>query len=389
MANTITDNKISLGQILNDTKIAEAIYNDPGLLNIVTTSIARDGAAPSNPSIPRSTFCQQMTASLSPKTYDSIYDAISENIATFVTDLRWEGTTKQDALKTLVTAMQDIIQQNAGDVVLANAHQYFIYIDDADLASLTEQTITILGFVEHGLYSRTNSLPYERGRFISGGYRDAKITDKNAVFTGVDVQIMTISNTVITQSLKFKIVTWSMHSGLIPVSTLGRDRAKGFSRGDRTVAGTIIATVAVEDPLMNMQPILYSQTDMRGFNQMSDFWKSYLLPDQLPIFDMVLFFQNEHGNNASMAIFGVKIPDNGATISMQDSEIEVTYTYMAMDIEPIRMFGHGLDDIDINDYELRRNQAYSGRDLHGASGPYQTIQIFDEMNYIYSELGRN
>ncbi len=192
------------------------------------------------------------------------------------------------------------------------------------------------------------------------------------VYTGVDMRVIFMTPDVITQNITMKVITYSIHSGLIPIKTLGRKVAKGFAEGDTNIAGTIIATLTVNDPMFNMQPLNYA---VEGYaKRTSDIWRTYLLPDQLPRFDIVLLFSNEYGFSSAMSIFGVKFTDVGSVMSMSDSEIEVTYTYSALDISPLKSIAPDISNdtgtistFDIssnNEYLYRRELAYSGKSQH-------------------------
>ena len=67
----------------------------------------------------------------------------------------------------------------------------------------------------------------------------------------------------------------------------------------------MIATLTVNEPLSDMQPLLYGETNYA--KNTSDVWRTYLLPDQFPLFDVLLLFTNEAGFTSSMVIFGIKI----------------------------------------------------------------------------------
>jgi hypothetical protein len=200
---------------------------------------------------------------------------------------------------------------------------------------------------------------------------------------------------IITDAITLKVFSYSMHSGLIPVGVLGRKGPKGFAEGDRTIAGTMIATLTINDPLMDMQPLLYSGVYKKDDTKaVSDVWRTFLLPDQYPLFDVVFLFMNELGYTSAMSIFGIKITDVGQVMSMSDSEIEVTYTYTALDMEQVRLIDTGSNhngavlDISRNaDYIAKRNKIYNGVTDYRDS--YEIGAVYSQINNRYEEIKRN
>jgi methionine aminopeptidase len=63
--------------------------------------------------------------------------------------------------------------------------------------------------------------------------------------------------------------------------------------------------------------------------------------DEMPPFDINITFMNEHGNHATMNLYGVYILTEGQTMSIEDMITENTMQYLAMDID--LMDNKGLD----------------------------------------------
>ena len=55
--------------------------------------------------------------------------------------------------------------------------------------------------------------------------------------------------------------------------------------------------------------------------------------DELPPFDITISFANEYGTQARLAIYGVRIINEGQTMSINDVYTENTYQFVATDIE--------------------------------------------------------
>ena len=118
-------------------------------------------------------------------------------------------------------------------------------------------------------------------------------------------------------------ISYSTFREVIPVRSLGRTYADGYTRGPRTIAGTLIWTVL--DQYVLAEALRNSVTD--------NFDASTILVDQLPPFNVIITFNNEYGDVATMGIYGIRIVNEGATFSIDDMITEQTNTYIAQDID--------------------------------------------------------
>jgi hypothetical protein len=83
----------------------------------------------------------------------------------------------------------------------------------------------------------------------------------------------------------------STHRDKIAVRALGHSYVKGYTRGPRTIAGSMIFTVFYEHALLAL---------IRAMGKDGSIWRnstefSSLLPDQLPPIDLTIAFANEYG----------------------------------------------------------------------------------------------
>lgn len=123
-------------------------------------------------------------------------------------------------------------------------------------------------------------------------------------------------------------ISYSIHRENSPVRTLGHTNVRGFVKGSRTIAGSLIFTVFNEYAF-------YKITKFRELlgRESNGFFAP--LADMLPPFDVVISFYNEYGQSSKMKIFGISIVDEGQTVSIDDLLVEQTYTYMARGIQPM------------------------------------------------------
>jgi hypothetical protein len=137
----------------------------------------------------------------------------------------------------------------------------------------------------------------------------------------------TIESMDILQLAEVQTISYSIHRENTPIRTIGHVNPRGFVKGSRTIAGSLIFTVFNE----------YAFYRIKEFRQIMAETGLFFAPlaDMLPPFDIVLSFFNEYGLGAKMKIYGVTIVDEGQTMSVDDLITEQTYTFMARGIQPM------------------------------------------------------
>ena len=121
-------------------------------------------------------------------------------------------------------------------------------------------------------------------------------------------------------------LTYSIYREKYPVRTIGMAYPKGFTRGPRTISGTLIFTVFNKQVLYDLMTRVSSDTSHDV---------STPLIDQLPRFDITITFSNEHGAVSTMVIYGVEIISEGTTMSIEDFFTENVVQYIAQDMRPM------------------------------------------------------
>lgn len=276
------------------------------------------------------------------------------------------------------------------NTILTNMDQIIIEFPAMDPSDLTEKELgryALLGvdFEEQievpdsAIFTRNTSALEDRA-----GY---------PVYTGSDMTIFALNENVFTPLPFIHTLSYSVHTTMTPVKGLGSSNPRGYAVGDRVYAGTMIAMLSKNDPLIALHPeIISEEPGSDSFRGLSDLWKPILATDQLPVFDLVMTFQNEYGSQSAFTIFGVKIPDTGQVISMNDAFIEVSYTYMALDVDLIREIKteevdgevKGIDILYNNQYLASRNRVYQGYSIH--TNPFEAYSLWLRLENIYSEL---
>jgi hypothetical protein len=118
-------------------------------------------------------------------------------------------------------------------------------------------------------------------------------------------------------------ISYSTFREVEPVRSLGNTYADGYTRGPRTIAGSLVWTV------LDQYVLAEALQDSYG----DDYDTSSILVDQLPPFNIIITFNNEYGDVASMGIYGVRIVNEGSTFSIDDMITEQTNSYIAQDID--------------------------------------------------------
>ena len=130
-------------------------------------------------------------------------------------------------------------------------------------------------------------------------------------------------------------ITTSMASSLSAVMNIGDSNATGFTRGQKTYAGSLIFTVLNKDPL---DELLKLHTDF-----FKDASSDFVSADELPPLNIVIKGSSEHleerirtptgqvysTDTITKVIYGVRLMQHGETISIDDFFTEQTYQYIA------------------------------------------------------------
>lgn len=121
-------------------------------------------------------------------------------------------------------------------------------------------------------------------------------------------------------------LSYSVHRDKVPVRTLGRSYVKSYVSGGVTIAGTLIFTVFDTHVLDDIRTYMVTEVEAAG-------GQSSPLTQQLPPFDVTIFFRNEYGHASYMRIYGIEITDESQTHSINDIYTENQMQYVARDID--------------------------------------------------------
>jgi len=122
-----------------------------------------------------------------------------------------------------------------------------------------------------------------------------------------------------------------------PVRTLGITYPKGFTRGSRTISGSMIFTMFHQHVLHEILDMNVKLINTGVMKDRDRALYTVALPDQLPPLDISLLFANEHGSISTIGLWGVEFFQEGITISIHDIFSENTIGYVARDYDPMRL----------------------------------------------------
>lgn len=128
--------------------------------------------------------------------------------------------------------------------------------------------------------------------------------------------------------MELQTLSISLHRDKQPVRALGSVYPRGYCRGGRLLAGTMVATVFDKHAFYDFMQS--HPSDFDGWNYTSS------VADQIPPMDLTVVFANELGALSRMALYGVEFTDEGLTLSIQDILTETTFNYVARDYDPMR-----------------------------------------------------
>lgn len=126
-------------------------------------------------------------------------------------------------------------------------------------------------------------------------------------------------------------ISYSIHQEKTPVRVLGNMNAKDWVFGPRTIAGSLVFAVLNKHWLVDIYDQLYDNAEMKGW---------HFIADEIPPFNITISFANEYGFDSRMAIYGVRLLNEGQTMSINDLYIENTYQFVASDINYMDSLGN-------------------------------------------------
>ncbi len=132
-------------------------------------------------------------------------------------------------------------------------------------------------------------------------------------------------------------VSLQTHREKYAVRALGNSYVKGYTRGPRTIAGSMIFTLFNEHALARLIRSMSGKGSIYGER---DTEISSLIADQLPPIDLTIVMANEYGQLSQMGIYGVEFVNDGMTMSVEDILTEEVVQFVARDCDVLTSRGN-------------------------------------------------
>lgn len=186
-------------------------------------------------------------------------------------------------------------------------------------------------------------------------------TRKYTSFSGCDmVASITLPSNISSIPIvigNLQTVSYSIHREISPVRKLGAINPIGWTRGVRTIGGSLIFTMFDKNIVYQLQEVILkkmkSDLDSNGTlnlellqkNQFANYVlenlrQQKICMDMMPPFDITVTMKNEYGTASSQEIIsGVIVQDEGQVASIEDIITENTMSFQATDIQPLMLTG--------------------------------------------------
>lgn len=122
-------------------------------------------------------------------------------------------------------------------------------------------------------------------------------------------------------------ITYSSFREKNAVRTIGRVSAKAYTRGQRTIAGS-------------MNFAVFQSHELMDFMKTGQYASEIVILDQLPKFNLMLIMINEYGGASVLHLFGVTISTESQQTSVEDLALMNNVTFYAEDIMTIEDVGN-------------------------------------------------
>jgi hypothetical protein len=136
-------------------------------------------------------------------------------------------------------------------------------------------------------------------------------------------------------------VSISTHRDKVPVRALKSINPRGFTRGCRTIAGSLIFTMFDRESLYAVENAVSSYYQQVNTNYSTATGNlpaviARMQADEVPPFDITITMVNEYGQSSLAKIIGVEIVTNGITAGIDDLILEEQMSYIALDYVPLQ-----------------------------------------------------
>ena len=245
------------------------------------------------------------------------------------------------------------------------------FVDDMYASTSNSYESRVLGLPSRGVFSMSSR---------------PKLPMLYHTFNGTNLQLVAILKDEVLDISGCLSISWSIHREKQSQRTLGKDQAPARAKGSRTIAGTMIFTLADHHPLLELMlssmPKKNASINNNQNTTNTATWSPQLLSDDIPAFDLMGLMTNEYGNGAMFMIYGIEFMDEGGVLSIDNATTEMVFQYTARAMDPIMQVNadengqfdfFGVYQSEYMNFWRRRNMAAEGvanSDLEGLYTQY-------------------
>lgn len=133
----------------------------------------------------------------------------------------------------------------------------------------------------------------------------------------------TQNNQHIVKATHLSAINLSQNRAHYPVTGLGNRGIRGFTKGQKMVAGSLIFSGSAGGA--------FSETfkKYQQWNGFSDFEAQFTSPHELPPIDLIVSMVNERGNSLMLIIKQMVFVDSGQSIDVNNPPLNEAYSFMA------------------------------------------------------------
>lgn len=161
-------------------------------------------------------------------------------------------------------------------------------------------------------------------------------------------------------------ISISTHRDSFPVTAMPYVSPRGFTQGHRVVAGTMM--------FHTIDRNAFGYPEEYGPNKYSLAFRGEQHPDEFFLFDILITYVNEIGMIAYEQVTGIRILDFGKTLSLENLHPIESYSYMALDYQPMRPIVSG--DRGERAFVLNRQTSREPVKVKDSTG--RDIDVFDK-----------
>ena len=165
------------------------------------------------------------------------------------------------------------------------------------------------------------------------------MTNAYTSFTGADMlAVIKVQNAEPYILGSLSDLTLSTHRPAYEVLALGFQSARGFTRGPRVVAGSLVFVMFNSHLMYNISRFLSTNSYISADKSREEVQLILAYDeheDELPLFDIIINYINECNVASHMIIYGVQLVDSQTSQGVNVVAPNIRYSFVAIDYKPM------------------------------------------------------